>query len=235
MSYCNICKQNHEGTGCPRDRDDDRPFATQAMDVIDRLKTALAEKDEREEDLGRNCAKANAERDRLTARIKVLKGALEKIAKSDEPISDFTQFDAADVGSAAMNMAREIAKAALKEAHVKCKGTLANNLCPDHRDKQTGKPCLACEIERKDRQIAFHWKEYAALQKENEKYQLWVNAIQKYETWKNRNEELEAENDALQVDIKKLRSVVDAQSKGFAIDDKNFDRLEARVKETVVG
>lgn len=26
--------------------------------------------------------------------------------------------------------------------------SLANNLCPDHRDKQQGKPCLACEIER---------------------------------------------------------------------------------------
>jgi hypothetical protein len=31
---------------------------------------------------------------------------------------------------------------------LKCSGSLANNLCPDHRDKQTGKPCLACEIER---------------------------------------------------------------------------------------
>lgn len=28
------------------------------------------------------------------------------------------------------------------------RGTLANNLCPDHRDKQQGKPCLACEVER---------------------------------------------------------------------------------------
>lgn len=30
---------------------------------------------------------------------------------------------------------------------LKNSGTLANNLCPDHRDKQAGKPCLACEIE----------------------------------------------------------------------------------------
>lgn len=36
----------------------------------------------------------------------------------------------------------------LKIANKKNEGTLANNLCPDHRDKQTGKPCLACEIER---------------------------------------------------------------------------------------
>ncbi len=37
---------------------------------------------------------------------------------------------------------------ALRIAELKAAGTLANNLCPDHRDKQTGRPCLACEIER---------------------------------------------------------------------------------------
>ena len=30
---------------------------------------------------------------------------------------------------------------------LKCNNTLANNLCPDHRDKQGGKTCLACRIE----------------------------------------------------------------------------------------
>lgn len=30
----------------------------------------------------------------------------------------------------------------------KCDNSLANNLCPGHRDKQAGKPCLACEVER---------------------------------------------------------------------------------------
>jgi len=30
--------------------------------------------------------------------------------------------------------------------------SLANNLCPDHRDKQAGKPCLACTIETRTRQ-----------------------------------------------------------------------------------
>ena len=33
---------------------------------------------------------------------------------------------------------------------IKNAGTLANNLCPDHRDKQLGKPCLACTIETAD-------------------------------------------------------------------------------------
>lgn len=30
---------------------------------------------------------------------------------------------------------------------LKSKGTLANNLCPDCRDKQVGQPCLACTIQ----------------------------------------------------------------------------------------
>lgn len=37
---------------------------------------------------------------------------------------------------------------ALKVANLKNQHSLANNLCPDHRDKQKGKLCLACEIER---------------------------------------------------------------------------------------
>jgi hypothetical protein len=36
----------------------------------------------------------------------------------------------------------------VKILRIKAAGTLANNLCPDHRDKQVGKPCLACEIEK---------------------------------------------------------------------------------------
>ena len=31
---------------------------------------------------------------------------------------------------------------------LKTRNSLGTNLCPDHRDKQKGKPCLACEIER---------------------------------------------------------------------------------------
>lgn len=37
---------------------------------------------------------------------------------------------------------------------LKANNSLANNLCPDHRDKQTGKPCLACTIETLERQLA---------------------------------------------------------------------------------
>jgi hypothetical protein len=51
---------------------------------------------------------------------------------------------------------REIAekKKQLKILTIKCSGSLANNLCPDHRDKQAGKSCLACQIESKDGEIA---------------------------------------------------------------------------------
>lgn len=36
----------------------------------------------------------------------------------------------------------------IKILELKANNSLANNLCPDHRDKQNGKPCLACVIER---------------------------------------------------------------------------------------
>ena len=39
-------------------------------------------------------------------------------------------------------------KAENKKLTIKTSNSLANNLCPDHRDKQAGKPCLACEIDR---------------------------------------------------------------------------------------
>ena len=39
-------------------------------------------------------------------------------------------------------------------ANKKNEGSLANNLCPDHRDKQAGKSCLACTIERLEKQLA---------------------------------------------------------------------------------
>jgi hypothetical protein len=42
----------------------------------------------------------------------------------------------------------------IKILELKNKSSLANNLCPDHRDKQAGKSCLACTIEEKDREIA---------------------------------------------------------------------------------
>jgi hypothetical protein len=44
----------------------------------------------------------------------------------------------------------------IKILQLKCRWTLANSLCPYHRDKQVGKPCLACEIETKDEQIALY-------------------------------------------------------------------------------
>ena len=36
----------------------------------------------------------------------------------------------------------------------KTNNSLANNLCPDCRDKQLGKPCLACTIQTLDRKLA---------------------------------------------------------------------------------
>lgn len=50
----------------------------------------------------------------------------------------------------------EMADNANKRAKIlekQLEGSLANNLCPDHRDKQYGKPCLACTIETLERKI----------------------------------------------------------------------------------
>lgn len=37
--------------------------------------------------------------------------------------------------------------AEVERLRLQAKHSLANNLCSDHRDKQKGKPCLACEVE----------------------------------------------------------------------------------------
>lgn len=57
-----------------------------------------------------------------------------------------------DVASAKDAEIRKLTKA-LQIAELKASGTLANNLCPDHRDKQTGKPCLACKIEALEKEV----------------------------------------------------------------------------------
>lgn len=46
---------------------------------------------------------------------------------------------------------------------LKNRSSLANNLCPDHRDKQADKHCLACEIERLEKELAEARKDTARL------------------------------------------------------------------------
>ena len=53
------------------------------------------------------------------------------------------------------------------KAIVKDRGTLANNLCPDHRDKQFGKPCLACTIERLCEELAEETKKLRFTEQDN--------------------------------------------------------------------
>jgi len=56
---------------------------------------------------------------------------------------------------------RELAAAlkAQKIAELKASASLANNLCPDHRDKQNGKPCLACSLEEAQRDAEIRYME----------------------------------------------------------------------------
>jgi len=66
-------------------------------------------------------------------------------------------------------------------AELKNKGTLANNLCPNHRDKQTGRPCLACMIEtlmRRYTELLAHTEVMAAAPPGN-----WDERIA-YEQWR---------------------------------------------------
>jgi DNA-directed RNA polymerase subunit RPC12/RpoP len=86
INYCGVCGKNHDGSACPMDKS---PY-DEAMDVIGRLKAEIAKKDEkiyelagdvaekeeREEDLVRNCAKANAENDVLEAWIDDLQSGM---------------------------------------------------------------------------------------------------------------------------------------------------------------
>ena len=51
--------------------------------------------------------------------------------------------DLCDQALAAIELERKLKISELKNA-----ASLANNLCPDHRDKQAGETCLACQIER---------------------------------------------------------------------------------------
>lgn len=58
-----------------------------------------------------------------------------------------------DEALAAERAKRLDAERELKIANAKNRSSLANNLCSDHRDKQQGKPCLACEIETLAREL----------------------------------------------------------------------------------
>ncbi|MFH2073912.1 MAG: hypothetical protein ABIJ57_01005 [Pseudomonadota bacterium] len=121
---------------------------------------------------------------------------------------------------------------------IKNAGTLANNLCPDHRDKQTGKPCLACEIERltalayerqeiikeqtqenaalektateQDNCILHFQARVAALEEELECYKLNPDEKTKLiSKWQKRSFEFEDENHSLREEITTLKAEVE--------------------------
>jgi len=63
--------------------------------------------------------------------------------------------------------------------NVKNQCSLANNLCSDHRDKQTDKPCLACIIEEKDTYNRKLLDENISYQNENAAQRAEIAAINK--------------------------------------------------------
>ena len=84
---------------------------------------------------------------------------------------------------------------------IKNASSLANNLCPDHRDKQTGKSCLACEIEHltalASKQMAKNIKESAVVLRQQET----IDSLMA------QNQQWKKENSALNAEVKKSREL----------------------------
>lgn len=77
----------------------------------------------------------------------------------------YCQGDASSIDLAnAMRQHWAEANKAHQIAHLKAGASLANNLCQDHRDKQAGKPCLACELESAE-SSAMKWENAATLER----------------------------------------------------------------------
>jgi len=79
--------------------------------------------------------------------------ALQCPHEDDKPIYNEAMDSIASL-RAALAAERSAREKAEKKAEIISHSSLGNNLCPDHRDKQAGKPCLACEIEKKEKEIA---------------------------------------------------------------------------------
>ena len=68
INYCGVCGKNHDGTACPMDKS---PY-DEAMDVIDRLKVELAERDKIEDSLQTEIKRLDKQITDLTAKIGLL-------------------------------------------------------------------------------------------------------------------------------------------------------------------
>jgi hypothetical protein len=119
------------------------------------------------------------ERNALQALIDGAKGELPPEPPRSSPwgggkVCEWKDYDALRESAAlAIAKERQIREAAEKEnkvLRIKCANSLANNLCPDHRDKQTFKPCLACTIETTERQLAAANERVRALSADAERY-----------------------------------------------------------------
>jgi hypothetical protein len=85
----------------------------------------------------------------------VITGSLQPIGKPyDYPLVAQDSYDALRTYLAKVTVERGEGNRMLKIERIKNANSLANNLCPDHRDKQRGKPCLACSIESAERRLA---------------------------------------------------------------------------------
>lgn len=96
---------------------------------------------ERAEVAEREC-KLIKERDELREEVEAGLQVSGSFFEALKPLN-LAMIDVTNPGSHVTELIRERDKLKIKTAN-----SLANNLCPDHRDKQQGKPCLACELEK---------------------------------------------------------------------------------------
>lgn len=92
------------------------------------------------------------ERQAVTDRERCIQSAREQDAEIER-----LQAELASLKAKLAEAERNLIIADLKNSH-----SLANNLCPDHRDKQIGSPCLACSVETLERKLATEHARYIA-------------------------------------------------------------------------
>ena len=150
-----------EETLVPLDESDLIAHCERQDQKIRELEAALAEKDKVAKTVEKMWLKRVTEYEAVMKSLKckgleiceIMKGQTRQVANLKE---DFEAM-ARTAGLQAEQIAALTKQNKILE--IKNKGTLTNNLCPDCRDKQAGKPCLGCTIQtltaERDRQNDF--------------------------------------------------------------------------------
>ena len=171
-------QQNSSFNGCRN--------CLEMSEEVTRLRNELAEK-EAEKNEYKKCFEAELEGNNYYCK---------KYAKEHETFREFLGriFSEKENSEAALTTERERVRELerqIKILEIKNRSSLANNLCPDHRDKQKDKPCLACTIEKVEKDLKLERENTLEMCKANDREQLLRRE------WKTRAEKAEAETNEL--------------------------------------